>query len=158
VEGAVVIRIPEEVLREIHAHAERDYPHECCGALLGRVSGPASGRAAQAGGAGPEAREVVALHAAANRRETEAAPRRFLITAEDYRAIERAARGRELDVLGFYHSHPDHPARPSEYDREHALPWYSYVIVAVDAGRAGETTSWVLDDDRRDFVLEPVVA
>lgn len=150
-----MIHIPDDLLREIHAHAERDYPHECCGALLGRVSAPPS---ILAPGPGAEAREVVALQAADNRREATAAPRRFLITADDYRAIEREARVRDLVVLGFYHSHPDHPARPSDYDREHALPWYSYVIVSVNAGRAGETTSWILDDDRRGFALEPVVA
>jgi proteasome lid subunit RPN8/RPN11 len=99
---------------------------------------------------------VVALHAADNRREAEAAPRRFLITAEDYRAIEAAARARSLDMIGFYHSHPDHPAHPSDYDREHAFPWYSYVIVSVRDGRAAETTSWILDDDRAAFAPEPL--
>ena len=152
-----MIRIPGDLLREIHGHAERDYPHECCGALLGRVSdGPSGAPGSEA--TDRETREVVAFHAATNRREAAAAPKRFLITADDYRDIERAARARDLDVLGFYHSHPDHPARPSEYDREHALPWYSYVIISVSAGRVGETTSWILDDDRRDFGFERVVA
>jgi proteasome lid subunit RPN8/RPN11 len=148
-----MIRIPEELIHAIRDHAERDYPHECCGALLGRA-------AAGAEGSSVETREVVALRAAANRREAKAAPRRFLITADDYRSIEREARERALELLGFYHSHPDHPARPSEYDREHALPWYSYVIVSVCAGRAGSTpadiTSWVLGDDRRVFTFEPI--
>jgi proteasome lid subunit RPN8/RPN11 len=137
-----VIRLSREQLRTLHAHAEAAYPHECCGALLGRER--------------DGDREVVALHAADNRREAEAAPRRFLISAEDYRAIEAAARARALDVLGFYHSHPDHPARPSDYDREHAFPWYSYVIVSVRDGRAAETTSWILDDDRAAFAPEPL--
>jgi proteasome lid subunit RPN8/RPN11 len=147
-----VIRIPETLVRAIRDHARREYPHECCGALLGRVEPSAAGDG--------EIRVVVALRAAENRREAEAAPRRFLITSEDYRAIEREARERALDVLGFYHSHPDHPARPSEYDRDHALPWYSYVIVSVREGRAGETpadlTSWVLGDDRHAFAFEPI--
>jgi proteasome lid subunit RPN8/RPN11 len=140
-----VIGIPEILLRAIHAHAERAYPHECCGALLGTVGAD-------------HARSVVALHEAANRREESAAARRFLISPDDYRAIERAARERSLDVIGFYHSHPDHPARPSDYDREHALPWYSYVIVSVRGGVAGETTSWILDDDRAAFAAETIVA
>ena len=152
-----MIRIPGDLLLEIHRHAVSDYPHECCGALLGRVTAGALGEATDPDAAGAETREVAALHAAANRRETEAAPRRFLITSDDYRAIERGARERGLDVIGFYHSHPDHPARPSDYDREHALPWYSYVIVSVSAGRAGETTSWILDDDRCAFQSERVV-
>jgi proteasome lid subunit RPN8/RPN11 len=158
VEGEIVIRIPGLLLREIHGHAERDYPHECCGALLGRVSNAAPVGTPGLDADGGETREVVALQAAANRRETAVAPRRFLITADDYRAIERAARARQLDILGFYHSHPDHPARPSEYDREHALPGYSYVIVSVNAGRVEETTSWVLADDRRGFGSERIVA
>jgi proteasome lid subunit RPN8/RPN11 len=132
------------LLRAIHAHAERTYPHECCGALLGVV-------------AADDARAVVALHETDNRRDASAAARRFLITPDDYLFIERAARAQSLDVLGFYHSHPDHPARPSDYDREHALPWYSYVIVSVHAGRAGGTTSWILDDDRAAFSAETIV-
>lgn len=138
-----MISMPEDVMRAIRAHAERTYPHECCGALLGSEGGDG-------------VRAVVALYEADNRREAGAAPRRFLITAEDYRTIERAARERSLDVLGFYHSHPDHPARPSDYDREHAFPWYSYVIVTVQGGVAGETTSWILDDDRVSFQEESV--
>ncbi|HEX5131757.1 MAG TPA: M67 family metallopeptidase [Candidatus Krumholzibacteria bacterium] len=137
-----MIRISAAQMRAIRAHAERAYPHECCGALLGHERA--------------DAREVVALHAADNRREADAAPRRFLITADDYRAIERAARARSLDVLGFYHSHPDHPAVPSDYDREHAFPWYSYVIVTVRDGRAGEATSWILADDRAAFDPQPI--
>jgi proteasome lid subunit RPN8/RPN11 len=57
-------------------------------------------------------------------------------------------------VVGYYHSHPDHPARPSGYDRDHAWPWYSYVIVSVEAGSARDTRSWVLDDDRATFQPE----
>ena len=148
-----MIHIPEALVGAIRDHAQREYPHECCGALLGRVE-PSAGA--------DEMRVVVALRAAENRREADAAPRRFLITPDDYRAIEREARERALDVLGFYHSHPDHPARPSEYDREHALPWYSYVIVSVRDGRAGDTpadlTSWVLGDNRRAFTFEPIAS
>lgn len=147
-----MIHIPDALAGAIRDHAQREYPHECCGALLGRVE-PA------AAGAG-EVRVVVALRAAENRREAEAAPRRFLITPDDYRAIEREARERALAVLGFYHSHPDHPARPSDYDREHALPWYSYVIISVREGRAGDTpadlTSWILGDERHAFTFEPI--
>lgn len=139
-----MIAIPAILLRAIHAHAERTYPHECCGALLGRV-------------ADDDARAVVALHEADNRREASAAARRFLIAPDDYRAIERAARAQSLDVLGFYHSHPDHPAHPSDYDRAHAFPWYSYVIVSVRSGTAAETTSWILDDDRAAFAAETIV-
>jgi proteasome lid subunit RPN8/RPN11 len=69
---------------------------------------------------------------------------------------DRAAEARGLDVVGWYHSHPDHPARPSEYDREHAWPWYSYIIVSVAKGVAGEMTSWRLQDDRAGYEKERI--
>lgn len=142
-----MIRIAPDLIAAIRAHAERDYPHECCGALLGRAG------AAQA----PSSTKwVLALEPVDNRRGAEAAARRFLITADDYRAIERVARAKAIEVLGFYHSHPDHPASPSEYDREHALPSFSYLIVSVYGGRADELTSWTLDDDRGAFSSEPI--
>lgn len=61
-----------------------------------------------------------------------------------------------LDIIGWYHSHPDHPARPSEYDRDHAWPWYSYIIVSVNQGRPEEMTSWRLHDDRQEFSFEEI--
>jgi proteasome lid subunit RPN8/RPN11 len=142
-----MIRIAPDLIAAIRAHAERDYPSECCGALLGRAGSAPSPASTK---------WVLALAPVENRRESEAASRRFLITADDYRAVERVAREKSLDVLGFYHSHPDQPARPSEYDREHALPSFSYVIVSVRDGRAGELTSWTLDDDRNAFTSESV--
>jgi len=134
------LRMSSALADAIRRHAERTYPHECCGALLGRGDGGA--------------RDVSAALPVENQREGEAARRRFLITGEDYRALEREARARHLDIVGFYHSHPDHPARPSDYDRDHALPWYAYVIVSVRAGRGGEMACWVLDDDRAGFSEE----
>ena len=88
-----------------------------------------------------------------NRRDD--SPRnRFSVTAEDVCAANRAAQAQGLDLIGWYHSHPDHPARPSEYDREHAWPWYSYVIVSVQNGKPQDMTSWRLKDDRAAFSLE----
>jgi len=79
-----------------------------------------------------------------------------LITPENMLDAEKKARSLKLDVLGFYHSHPDHPAKPSDYDREHALPFYSYMITAVEQTRAKETTSWILKDDRSAFIQEEI--
>ena len=135
--------ISKGLLEEIGGHGARAYPNECCGALVG-VAGE-DGR-----------KEVRALLALDNRREGEAARTRFLVTADDFRWAEKQARGQGLEIVGFYHSHPDHPARPSEFDREHALPWYSYVIVGVSGGAPQETTSWVLADDRREFLAEEI--
>lgn len=79
---------------------------------------------------------------------------RYLVDPREQLQVEKDARTRGLAVLGYYHSHPDHPARPSEYDREHAWSWYSYVIVAVDRGIARDTRSWVLSEDGSAFQLE----
>ena len=72
------------------------------------------------------------------------------------RAAERMARERKLELVGWYHSHPDHPARPSEFDREHAWPWYSYIIVSVANREPGDMTSWRLTDDRLTFLPEEI--
>jgi proteasome lid subunit RPN8/RPN11 len=83
-------------------------------------------------------------------------PHRYLIEPDDLRRVEAELRSEGLEVLGCYHSHPDHPAAPSAFDLEHAWPWYSYVIVRVDQGRAAELTSWVLEDDRSGMCPESV--
>jgi proteasome lid subunit RPN8/RPN11 len=136
--------ISNHLAEKIRRHGAETYPHECCGALLGRDT---ETRDATPG------REVLGLHALVNRRDD--SPRnRFSVSAEDVRDAEKAAREQNLDVIGWYHSHPDHPARPSEFDREHAWPWYSYIIVSVQSGAPQEMTSWRLEDDRTRFSPE----
>ena len=121
----------------IRAHGRRAFPHECCGALLGRDN---------------VVREAFALP-----NTTEEGPRRrFLVRPDDYRAAEHRARETGLELLGFYHSHPDHPAQPSRYDLDHAWPSFSYVIVSVMAGEDTLLTSWRLRDDRSGFDEEEV--
>lgn len=143
--------IPAEVAQKIRKHGVETYPHECCGALLGREHSAES----DANGGDGAWREVSALFPLVNRRDD--SPRnRFSVAAEDVRDAEKSARGQGLDVIGWYHSHPDHPARPSEYDRDHAWPWYSYVIVSVHAGEPKDMTSWRLRDDRSDFAEEKI--
>jgi proteasome lid subunit RPN8/RPN11 len=88
--------------------------------------------------------------------ERESERNRFLIDREEVRRAEARARSRGLDIVGYYHSHPDHPARPSDYDREHAWPWLSYVIIRVEAGRACEYSSWVLAEERLSFEKEEI--
>ena len=84
--------------------------------------------------------------------------RRFLITPEEMLRAEREARKLGLDILGFYHSHPDAPARPSDFDREHAWPWYAYVIAEVRGGEFVTMTSWTLRDDRQAYDEQEIVA
>ena len=145
-----MLLLNEALTKEIRTHGARDYPNETCGALLG-LDGPAGDTG------GSPRREVRALFPLTNRRDD--SPRnRFSVTADDVRAAERAAAAGGLELVGWYHSHPDHPARPSEYDREHAWPWYSYVIVSVAAGEPRDMTSWLLSDDRSQFHSQEIAS
>ncbi len=136
-----MLYLSEQIVNEIREHGARDYPNETCGAMLG-LDNDAD-------------REVRVLFPLTNRRDD--SPRnRFSITSDDVRAAEKAARASKLEVLGWYHSHPDHPAKPSEFDREHAWPWYSYIIVAVAAGKPADMTSWRLVDDRTHYLPEEI--
>ena len=147
------LKISAEVAQQIRQHGAETYPNECCGALLGRDD--VEGDVTSAGGVRLPIREIVALFPLTNRRDD--SPRnRFSVTAEDVRDAEKAAREKKLDVVGWYHSHPDHPARPSQYDREHAWPWYSYIIVSVANGKPEDMTSWRLSDDRSDYACEEI--
>ncbi len=140
------LRLTSRVQDEIREHGARGYPYEVCGALLGREL--------DADGAGPM-REVTAVLPLENRRDD--SPRnRFSVTPEDVLRAERAAAEQRLELLGWYHTHPDHPARPSEFDREHAWPWYSYVILGVAASVPGEMASWRLADDRSGYAAESI--
>ncbi|MGA7854956.1 MAG: M67 family metallopeptidase [Candidatus Acidiferrales bacterium] len=136
-----VLKISEALAGRIRAHGVETYPHECCGAILGRD--------------GEAAREVLDLMPLANRRDD--SPRnRFEVTAADVRLAEKTARAQNLDLIGWYHSHPDHPARPSEYDRDHAWPWYSYIIISVQSGQPRDMNSWRLRDDRSAYDSEAI--
>jgi proteasome lid subunit RPN8/RPN11 len=138
--------ISGHLAERIRAHGAEAYPHECCGALLGRDS-EATDQSVM--------REVLALLPLVNRRDD--SPRnRFSVTAEDVLDADRAAQKQGLEVIGWYHSHPDHPARPSQYDQDHAWPWYSYVIISVENGSPQEMTSWRLNDDRGAFSPEGI--
>jgi proteasome lid subunit RPN8/RPN11 len=149
---ATALWISGHLAEGIRAHGAEAYPHECCGALLGRDSNTALESDRGKGGA---AREILQLFPLVNRRDD--SPRnRFSVTPEDVLAAEKAARDQGLEVVGWYHSHPDHPARPSEYDRDHAWPWYSYIIVSVQNGAPQDMTSWRLNDDRAEFSTEGI--
>ena len=144
--------ISKELAEGIRRHGAETYPHECCGALLGRDSSIAEAHGSVEKTA---TREVLRLHPLVNRRDD--SPRnRFEVTPQDVLEAEKAATAQGLEIVGWYHSHPDHPARPSQYDRDHAWPWYSYVIVSVTNGSPHEMTSWRLGNDRQEFSAEPI--
>jgi proteasome lid subunit RPN8/RPN11 len=148
------LKLSAEIAEKIRSHGAETYPHECCGALLGRDP-ESSSETVPAGAIQVPAREVLGLFPLVNRRDD--SPRnRFSVTADDVRDAEKVAREKGLDVVGWYHSHPDHPAKPSQYDRDHAWPWYSYIIVSVANGEPQEMTSWRLQDDRTDFACEEI--
>jgi proteasome lid subunit RPN8/RPN11 len=151
---APTLWISGQLAEKIRAHGTETYPHECCGALLGRDAGVVE-RSDPAKYPVASEREILGLYPLVNRRDD--SPRnRFSVTSEDVMAAEKAARERSLDVVGWYHSHPDHPARPSQFDRDHAWPWYSYIIVSVQNGAPQEMTSWRLNDDRQEFSPEGI--
>ena len=147
------LKLSTSIAEKIRQHGAETYPHECCGALLGQDAAP--GGTASVGGVAPFYRQVFALHPLVNRRDD--SPRnRFSVTSQDVRDAEKAAQDKGLEVVGWYHSHPDHPAQPSQYDRDHAWPWYSYIIVSVAHGQPQDMTSWRLCDDRSDFAPEEI--
>jgi proteasome lid subunit RPN8/RPN11 len=136
--------LSSELEADIRIAGEAAYPDECCGILLGEIDND-------------DNKIVKQIEAINNAREDGEKYHRFLITPEDMLHAEQTARVAKQEVIGFYHSHPDHPASPSDYDREHALPFYSYVIVSVEKGRAKEIASWELTADRTVFLPEKIV-
>lgn len=133
----MAVRLNAVVVDAIRIHGRDTYPNECCGALIGRD------------------REVTESFALPNTTE-EGPRRRFLVRPADYRAAEARAAETGGELLGFYHSHPDHPAQPSQFDLDHAWPFFSYVIVSVRDGESRELRSWRLRDDRSQFDEEEV--
>jgi proteasome lid subunit RPN8/RPN11 len=123
--------------QQIRREGAAAYPNECCGIIYGKLQGGE--------------RVVSRLEPVANDFDESEQYHRFSISPEQLMVAERVAGERGELVLGFYHSHPDHPARPSEYDRQHAWPFYSYVIVAVAKGQAADMTSWELNEQTEAF-------
>ena len=136
-----MLEIPAEVLAKIHAHGEAAYPEEGAGFLLGSDG---------------EIRRVVSIQPLANSREDGARHNRYLVSAREYLDGELEADRQNLTLLGVFHSHPDHPNLPSEFDRDWAQPYFSYVITSIDKGKALASRSWRLLEDRSAFVEEAI--
>jgi proteasome lid subunit RPN8/RPN11 len=135
--------IAQAVLERIYAHSEDAYPEEGAGLLLGT--------------AGDQDRQVLDILPLDNAREDGARHNRYLIGPEDMLLGEQEAARRGLDIIGVFHSHPDHPNYPSQFDRDWAWPWYSYLITSVQGGRAIGSRSWRLKEDRSGFDEEELV-
>ncbi len=141
------LELPRPVLDTIRTAALESYPEECCGLLLSEADGVS---------APGIPRRVVAAEPSPNLYDGERR-RRFVIPASELRAAEERADRQGRVISGFYHSHPDHPARPSEFDREHAWPWYAYLVIAVRGdGSAGPVGVFELDAERREFLEVPL--
>ena len=134
--------VTQEILARIHGNGEQAYPEEGAGLLVGVRMG--------------EEKRVVTLLPLANTREDASRHNRYLLDPQDYLKGEMEAARLGLDVLGVFHSHPDHPSRPSEFDREWAIPWFSYVITSIQQGKAVESRSWLLAEDRSTFLEETI--
>ena len=136
------LEITSDLLKQIQVHGEDAYPGEGAGFLLGN--------------SGADLRMVTAILKLPNAREESAQHNRYLLTPQDMLRSEQEADKLGLDVIGVFHSHPDHPNQPSEFDRQWAMPWFSYIITSVKEGQAAASRSWRLTDDRGKFIEESI--
>lgn len=135
---AMALYLRNDVAHSVIRHASETFPEECCGFLIGEDGGDRMTMEAQR----------------ARNSATESKGSRYVIDPLEIMKCERESASRGLKVLGYYHSHPDHPSIPSEFDRQNAWPGYSYLIVSVISGHPSGIRSWRLTDDRSRFVRE----
>ena len=138
-----MIRIPPSVLREIYDHTEASYPNECCGVMIGTTDKDKN-------------HSVHAFRKCKNLNQ-ERARDRYLMDPLDYLRAWREFEKGPWDIIGVYHSHPDHPSRPSQTDTDQALQGYSYVIISVQKGTVASAQSWVLNESEKKFYEEPLL-
>ena len=138
----MAIQLTQKIVQQFQLHGEKDYPHESCGFILGQWTNN-----------GTEALEYVP----AENTKDENRERRFLIAPNAYQQVEDEADEKGLAVISIVHSHPDHPDEPSEFDRVHAWPGFSYIIISVAEGVATQFRSWRLEADRSSFIEEKII-
>jgi len=139
----MTLKLDQHLLEGIRAHGEASYPNEGAGLLLGHSS--------------PVARQVLELQPLPNNFEPDQQSRRYRLDPLDIMRAEDDADARGLEIIGIFHSHPDHPAQPSQYDLEWSLPFFSYIITSIERGTATESRSWRLEDSPRRFEEEPIL-
>ncbi|HCF27762.1 MAG TPA: hypothetical protein DEV81_11325 [Cyanobacteria bacterium UBA11049] len=153
-----MLKVAAEHIRAICAHAQSTYPQECCGLLLGKLS--QDGKILIDAIATKNVWSAQAVESFAEIDSewqlSENKNTHYTIAPEEILRAQKESRDRQLDIIGIYHSHPDHPAIPSEFDRACAWPAYSYIIVSVPQGKAGELQSWCLDDNHQ-FQPEEII-
>lgn len=137
-----MIYLNEEHKKAIEEHGEKTYPFECGGMLIGRFEA--------------DGKKIVTETFPLENSSEEDQKNRVLILPKDVMKAERYARSLSLDVIGYYHSHPEDAAVPSQYDLDHALPVWSYIIVSVLQGKAVDVRSWQMEDDRSKFNAEEI--
>ena len=140
-----MITIPASLLREIYNHTESSYPNECCGVMIGT---------SEEGGRN----KLVHAFRICKNLNTERSRDRYTTDPLDMLKVEREFANGPFDIIGIYHSHPDHPSRPSKTDTDAAFAGYSYVIVSVEKGSVASAQSWVLNESERKFYEEPIVS
>jgi proteasome lid subunit RPN8/RPN11 len=138
----MTLRILPRAYTHIVSHVENSYPEEGAGFLLGCIEG--------------DLRIVEVVLPQENTFGTTQRHRRYMIGPSDMLQAERFAEERGFEILGIFHSHPDHPAEPSSFDLEWSLPWFSYLITSVNEGKADSTRSWRLNEDRTSFIEEEI--
>ena len=136
----MILNISKNIYQQISNHLIDAYPNEGAGFLLGYTKN--------------HNRTVRMILALVNEWETKEQTNRYKISAKAYMNAEDVAEQKGLDLIGVFHSHPDNPANPSEYDREFALPWWSYLIISINNNKVDHAKCWVLDDDRNQFIEE----
>jgi len=137
-----MVFLSEKQIEEIKSHGEATYPYECGGMLIGTFN--------------PDNSKTVAETFPLENSSTEDQTNRILISPKDVLRAERYARSQQLEVIGYYHSHPEDKAIPSQYDLDHALPVWTYIIVSVLGGKAKDIHSWVMENDRSKFNEEEI--
>ncbi len=137
-----MLNLSKDAFEMIQKHGEQAFPQECCGVLFGKVNG--------------DHRIVKEVFVIENKFEETERYHRFLITPDYYREAEKVARTKKVDIIGFYHSHPDSPSVASKYDLDHAFPWFSYLIVSIMKSQYHDHHSWIMENDRSKFNEEKV--
>ena len=135
------IYLTNNIINQFKQQAEQDYPHECCGFILGAFNEDCS--------------KGIEYLPASNIKDKNR-ERRFLIDPQAYQQAEDEADQRGLSIISIVHSHPDHPDKPSDFDRDHAWPGFSYIIISVQNGNAVSYRSWQLNEDRKFFIEENI--